>query len=115
MTRRKVRQFAEDSTPSTVNIRDRWDMLAWAFGQYGPWILFGFSTWFLYQDNKVMQTQILEVTRAQITVNAQVVTGLADVRSEFKTSLVEMNRQLTVIADEAKKAHLRAMGEKTPP
>lgn len=105
MTRKRVEGYADDITPQAVKVKDKWDLLIWMFGQYGPWIFFGFATWFLYQDNKVMQGQILEVTKSQIMVNAQVVTGLAEVRADFKTSLVEMNKQLTVIADEAKRAH----------
>lgn len=106
MTRRKVADHADEITPKSVEFGSGWPRLFfWMFGQYGPWILFVGSTWFLYQDNKALQLQVLEVTKAQIAVNAQVVTGLADNKVELKQGLYEMNRLLAQINEEAKRAH----------
>lgn len=66
----------------------------WAFGQYGPWVLFACSTWFLYQDNKISQGQILEVAKTQIIVNTQFVVQMTDIKNA-----------LTQLVEEAKKAH----------
>lgn len=95
MTRKVAHRFASDDTPGRVSVPDSWPgIIMWALGRHGPIVLFVVSTWFLYQDNKANNAQILEVAKAQIAVNAQVVTQLTD----LKISIAAM-------AEEAKKAH----------
>lgn len=106
MTKQRLRGHADQTTPATVSIPNSWaGLLMWAIGQHGPIVLFVFSTWFLYNDNKANQAQIykdnretqaqmMDVAKAQIAVNAQVVTQLTD----LKTAIGQL-------ADEAKRAH----------
>jgi hypothetical protein len=96
MTRKVVRQHADEDTPRRVSVPDSWPgIFMWALGRHGPIVLFVVSTWFLYQDNKVNQAQMLEVAKAQIAVNAQVVGQL----TELKISIAAM-------VEEAKRAHV---------
>jgi hypothetical protein len=95
--RHTFRTIADDDTPKGVSIPDSWaGILMWALGRHGPVVLFVAATWFLYQDNKAQQAAILEVAKAQISINAQVVVQLAD----LKTSIL-------ALTDEARKAHAK--------
>jgi hypothetical protein len=95
MTKKIIHNHAEDDTPRRVAIPDSWaGIWMWALGRHGPVVLFVAATWFLYQDNKVYQKDLLEVAKLQISINAQMVTQL----DNLKTSIA-------AIAEEAKKAH----------
>jgi len=91
----QLHQYAQNKTPADVSVPQTLPGLAlWAFGQYGPWALFVVSTWLLYNDTKATQAQLLEVTKSQISINAQVVTQMEGVNTAIKQ-----------MVEEAKKAH----------
>ncbi len=103
---KQIHDYAQDDTPSSVTVPGSYaGILMWAFGKHGPIVLFVISTWLLYNDNKANQAQIykdsretgaqlMEVARAQITVNGQVAASL----SEMKSAIV-------LLTDEARRAH----------
>jgi len=105
---RQLHGYAQEDTPTNVSVPGNWPgIVMWAFGRHGPIVLFVLSTWFLYQDNKTNQAQIykdsretasqmMEVAKSQIQVNAQVVTQM----TELKTAISQM-------VDEARKVHQR--------
>lgn len=103
---KQFHKHAEEDTPSKVPVPESWPgIIMWALGRHGPIVLFVFSTWLLYQDNKENQSQIykdnresqaqmLEVAKAQIAVNAQVVAQM----TEVKVAIADL-------VQEAKRAH----------
>lgn len=103
MTRRIIRNHADDDTPKRVAISDSWaGVMMWALGRHGPIVLFVFATWFLYNDNKAYQKDLLEVAKSQISINS---TQLA----QGATMLVQLNElktAITSLADEAKRGHV---------
>lgn len=98
--------YAQDDTPTRVSVPDSWPgIVMWALGRHGPIVLFVASTWLLYNDNKITQAQIykdnrettvqmMDVAKAQIAVNAQVV-----------AQMVEVKVAISAMVEEAKKAH----------
>lgn len=93
--RHTFRTIADDDTPKGVSIPDSWaGIIAWALGRHGPVVLFVVATWFLYQDNKAQQAAILDVAKAQISINSQVVVQMSDLRAS-----------ITALTEEARKAH----------
>lgn len=103
---KQFHQHAQEDTPSKVPVPESWPgIIMWALGRHGPIVLFVFSTWLLYNDNKENQAQIykdnresqaqmMEVAKAQIAVNAQVVAQMVDVKLAIED-----------LVDEAKRAH----------
>ena len=103
---KQFHNYAQDDTPTNVSVPGNWPgIVMWALGRHGPIVLFVVSTWLLYNDNKANQAQIykdnretagqmMDVAKAQIEVNAQVV-----------ASMTELKMAISSIAEEAKKAH----------
>ena len=103
---RQLHQHAQEDTPTNVSVPGNWPgLVLWALGRHGPIVLFVFSTWLLYQDNKEnqakiyednreSQAQMLEVAKAQIAVNAQVVAQMTEVKVA-----------ISQLVEEAKRAH----------
>lgn len=96
MTKKVIRDHAEDDTPRRVSIPDSWaGIVMWALGRHGPVVLFVFATWLLYNDNKVYQKDLLEVAKSQIAINSTMIVQLNDLKTA-----------ITSLADEAKKGHI---------
>ncbi len=103
---KQIHGYAQDDTPSNVSVPESWaGIFMWALGRHGPIVLFIFSTWLLYNDNKASQAQIykdnrettgqmMEVAKAQIAVNAQVVAQMTEVKVA-----------ISAMVEEAKRAH----------
>lgn len=99
-------KYAQEDTPAKVSVPENWPgIIMWAVGRHGPIVLFVWATWLLYNDNKATQeqihkdaresqTQMMEVAKAQIDINGQVVAQMSDVKLAIKD-----------LVEEAKRAH----------
>lgn len=93
MARRAAHRYADQDTPERVNIPDSaFGLCVWALGRHGPIVLFVVSTWFLYQDNKISQAQILEVAKQQIVINSQMITEMNGLQLAVKALVEEAQR-----------------------
>ncbi len=101
-------QFAQEDTPMNVSVPGNMPgLVMWAIGRHGPIVLFVATTWFLYQDNKAYQSQMIEVVKSQIAVNTQQVV----INAQVVTQMGEVKNAISAMADEAKRAH-RLLPEK---
>lgn len=95
-------KFAQEDTPMNVSVPGNMPgLIMWAIGRHGPIVLFVATTWFLYQDNKAYQAQMIEVVRSQISVNTQQVL----INTQVVSLMGEVKSAMSAITEEAKRAH----------
>lgn len=95
-------KHAQEDTPVNVSVPGNMaGLIMWAVGRHGPIVLFVACTWFLYQDNKTYQAQMLEVVKTQIAVNTQQVS----INAQVVTQMEKVEDAISAMVEEAKKAH----------
>lgn len=69
MSREELHELAQAATPQSVDIPASWPgLLVWAFGKWGPWVVFPIMLYPLYNDLKASNQQFVDITKANVLV-----------------------------------------------
>lgn len=81
----QLHALASKDTPQGVNVSpEKTSLIVWALGRFGVGVVFAYSAWMMYTDNKALTERIMMMTEKNMELNTKHMQVLDSLKDEIQ-------------------------------